>query len=191
MSGSCIGGFSLTSSRSPADIPHVNIDKLQQRCAGLLADGERLVAATKAMPRGSAHEIILGAAGSVTGGTISPLLAGAGAMVGARAGSQEGDRGRSERSAAGVDVAAATNILLAVTDRRVVLLKLSSFGKPKAVEAALARRAIAGVVMGETKLFGQRMAEIVLTTTEGHEVGFGVAKVHRRDGEAVVAALAG
>lgn len=169
----------------------MNIDKLQQRCAGLLADGERLVAATKAMPRGSAHEVILGAAGSVAGGTISPALAGAGAIVGAKAGSEEGDLGRSERSAAGVDVAGATHVLLAVTDRRVALIKLGAFGKPKSVEAALERSAISRVVMGETKLFGQRMPEIVITTTEGHEVGFGVAKVHRRDGEAVVAALAG
>ena len=167
----------------------MNIDKLQQRCAGLLADGEQLVAATKAMPRGAAHEMILGAAGSVAGGTISPALAGAGAIAGSRSGSQEGARGRSERSAAGVDVSSATNILFAVTDGRVVLVKLSAFGRPKAVEAALERDAIADVVTGETKLFGQKMAEIVLTTTEGHEVGFGVAKVNRRDGEAVVAAL--
>ena len=43
--------------------------------------------------------------------------------------------------------------------------------------------------MGETKLFGQKMAEIVLTTSTGAEAGFGVAKINRSDGEAVVEAL--
>ena len=43
--------------------------------------------------------------------------------------------------------------------------------------------------IGETKRFGQKMAEIQITTVDGLEVGFGIAEVHRNDGDAVVEAL--
>ena len=45
--------------------------------------------------------------------------------------------------------------------------------------------------MGSSKLFGQTMPEIQLTLASGAEAGFGVAKVDRKDGEAVAAALGG
>ena len=157
----------------------------------LLEPGERAVAGTKAMPRGAAHEAILGAAGGVAGGTVAPALAGAGFLAGAQAGEGAGDEGRAERADAGVDVGRAQQILLVVTDRRLLLCTTTWRGKPKEVAAALDRTAIQGVAMGEAKLFGQRMPEIVLTLASGAEVGFGVAKVNRSDGEAVVAALTG
>jgi hypothetical protein len=40
----------------------MNIEKMQRKCSPVLEPGETLVAAAKAMPRGSVHEIILGAA---------------------------------------------------------------------------------------------------------------------------------
>ncbi len=155
----------------------------------LLDDGEHPIAAVKALPRGSVHEAILGAAGAVAGGTVSPAAAGAGLAAGQRAGEGAADRGRTERAEAGVDVGHEHHVLLVVTDRRLAVCSTTWRGRPKAVVAALDRAAIAAVALGETKLFGQKMPEIVLTTSAGAEVGFGVAKVNRADGEAVVAAL--
>lgn len=167
----------------------MNLEKMHGKCAAILEPGEALVAAVKATPRGAAHEVILGAAGGVAAAGVSPGLAGAGLIAGQRAGSGPTEEGKAEREAAGVDVGNATQVLLAVTDRRVAMIKLSALGKAKEVLAAIDLSTITGVGMGETKLFGQTMAEIVLTLNGDVEVGFGVAKVHRKDGDSVVAAL--
>ena len=167
----------------------MNIEKMQRKCSPVLEPGETLVAAAKAMPRGSVHEIILGAAGGVAAAGVSPGLLGPGIIAGQKAGSSRTAEGKAEREAAGVNVGSAVQVLLGVTDRRVVLISLSTLGKAKEVLAAADLSDIASVVMGESKLFGQTMAEIVLTLDGGAEVGFGVAKVHRKDGDSVVAAL--
>ncbi|MCP3936475.1 MAG: hypothetical protein GY708_14000 [Actinomycetia bacterium] len=165
------------------------MDKTIQRCLPLLDAGEQIAAAVKVLPRGAAHEAILGAAGAVAGGTLSPIAAGAGGVLGHRAGAAEGEAGRSERAEADLHVGSASQVLLAVTDRRVALFELGAFGKPKELAASLGRDRIKSVEFGETKLFGQKMGEIVIGTDDGSTVGFGVAKVHRRQGEEVVAAL--
>ena len=71
------------------------------------------------------------------------------------------------------------------------LFALSTLGRPKDLTATLARSDIASVSMGETSLFGQKMPEIVIDTVSGAEVGFGVAKIKRRQGDEVVSALGG
>ncbi|MDW3220514.1 MAG: hypothetical protein R8F63_18040 [Acidimicrobiales bacterium] len=168
----------------------MNTAKMTKQCAAMLDTGETILAATKAMPRGAVNEVILGAAGAVVGGTVAPAAAGVGAVLGSRAGEGVGDAGRDERAEAGLDVGNASQVLLAVTDQRVALFAVNAFGKPKELTAAIGRDRIGAVSMGETKVFGQTMAEIVLTLDTGAEVGFGVAKVHRKHGDAVVAALA-
>ena len=110
-------------------------------------------------------------------------------IAGQKAGSSQTEEGKAEREAAGVDVGSAVQVLLSVTDRRVVLIELSTLGKAKEVLDAVDLSRITGVAMGKTKLFGQTMGELVLTLDGGAEVGFGVAKVHRKDGDSVVAAL--
>ena len=164
-------------------------DAVIKRVTPLLADGESVLAATKAIPRGSAHEGILGAAGAVAGSTINPLLSGAGAVAGSGAGTAPGEAGRAERDDAGVDVGRASQVLLVVTEDSVVLFALSALGRPKDITARLDRARISSVTEGTASLFGQKMSEIVITTDDGTEIGFGVAKVHRRQGEAVLAAL--
>jgi hypothetical protein len=151
--------------------------------------GEPVLAATKAVPRGAMHEVILSAAGAAVGGATTPVAAAPGAVLGGRAGAPTGEAGRSERSHAGVDVGHANQVLLVVTERRVALFALSAFGRPKDLTAEIDRNRLAAVYMGETSLLGQKMAEIQVVLDSGHEVGFGVAKVHRRSGDSVVAAL--
>jgi hypothetical protein len=167
----------------------VNTEKMTQKCAAMLDTSETIVAAAKVMPRGATQEMILSAAGAVAGGTVAPAAAGVGAVLGSAAGQGVGDAGRDERTEAGMDVGGAQQVLLAVTDRRVVLFAVSAFGKPKELTTAVDRTRIRSVALGEAKLFGQTMAEVVITLDTGAEVGFGAAKVHRRDAEAVVVAL--
>ena len=169
----------------------MKLEKVREQAAGLLEAGETIEAAAKVMPRGAAHEAILGGAGAVGGMAGGAALAGAGAVIGAKAGEATGDAGRAEREEAGLDVGKATQVIFAVTDRRIVLLKRSALGKPKEVLAGLEREHVTSVVMGSSKLFGQTMPEIQLTLASGAEAGFGVAKVDRKDGEAVIAALGG
>jgi len=54
----------------------MNVNKVVQRIGALLPTGESVLAATKATPRGSVHEAILGAAGAVAGGQVTPGGAG-------------------------------------------------------------------------------------------------------------------
>lgn len=114
-----------------------------------------------------------------------------GAVLGSNVGQAQGDAGREERDDAGVDVGRASQVLLVVTEKSVALFALSALGRPKDLTATLARSDIASVSMGETSLFGQKMPEIVIDTASGAEVGFGVAKINRRQGEEVVSALGG
>ncbi len=164
-------------------------DALLKRVSALLPEGESALAATKAMPRGSAHETVLGIAGGVAGGTVAGGLAGVGMVAGSQSGSGRGDAGRAEREEAGVDVGKASQVLLVVTSEAVVLFTLSALGRPKEIVARLERSRITSVAAGQTKLFGQKMMEVVITTDTEAEVGFGVAKVYRSRGEAVIAAL--
>jgi hypothetical protein len=164
-------------------------EKMVERIRDQVPAGETVVAAAKTIPRGSAHEAILGAAGAVAGGTVNPALAGTGSVFGSDVGEATGDAGRQERAEAGADVGKASQVLLVVTERAVLLFPLSALGRPKEMLARLERSDISSTAQGEAKLFGQRMMEIVLTTAAGAEIGFGVAKVHRREGEAVLAAL--
>ena len=168
----------------------MELDKFRGQAADLLEAGEVVEAVAKVTPRGSVHEIITrgaGAAGGLAAG--GPVLAGAGAVLGESFGEEATEAGRSEREEAGLDVGAQTQVIFAVTDRRIVMLKRSAFGKPTEVLAALPREHVAAVEMGSSKLFGQTMPEIQLTNAAGAEVGFGVAKIDRKDGEAIVAAL--
>ncbi|MEM9465599.1 MAG: hypothetical protein AAGA90_09500 [Actinomycetota bacterium] len=169
----------------------MKLDKFRAQAAPLLDAGETVAAVAKVTPRGAAHEAILRGAGGAGGLAAGPALAGAGAAIGSAVGEQAGDAGREERDDAGLDVGNAMQVIFAVTDRRIVLLKRSALGKPKELLAALEREHVTGVVMGSTKLFGQTMPEIQLTLASGAEAGFGVAKVDRKDGDAVVAALGG
>lgn len=160
-----------------------------EKVAPMIPGDEVALAATKVLPRGAAHAVILGGAGAVAGGSVAPALAGAGAVLGGAAGQGPGEAGREERSSADLDVGNASQALLVATDRSVLVFALGAFGRPKADPARLDRARLVDVRAGEASLFGQKMMEIVLVTDTGAEAGFGVAKVHRRHGEAVIAAL--
>jgi len=167
----------------------MNTEKMLKKIAPMVPAGETVLAATKATPRGAAHEAILGGAGAVAGGSVSTVLVGAGGVLGSAAGAGAGDAGRSERADAELDVGRASQILLVVTDASILLFGLSALGRPSEITARIERSRISSVQAGETTLFGQKMAEIVVTTDTGAEAGFGIAKVHRKHGDAVLAAL--
>ena len=169
----------------------MNLDKFRQQVAPLLEVDERVEAAVKVTPRGAAHEAIMRGAGAAGGTAVSGGLAGAGAAIGAKFGAEAGDAGRAERAEAGLDVGVAAQVVLAVTDRRIVLVKRSALGKPKEILSDAARDAITSAELRDAKLFGQNMPEIVLEMASGAEAGFAVAKVDRRDGDGVLEALGG
>ena len=151
--------------------------------------GEPVLAATKAVPHGAVHEVILSAAGAAVGGATTPVATAPGAVLGAEVGAPTSDAGRAARTEAGVDVGHANQVLLVVTPQRIVLFALSAFGRPKDLTAEIDRSRLAAAYLGETSLLGQKMPEIQLVLDSGHEVSFGVAKVHRKNGDQVLATL--
>ena len=167
----------------------MKLDKFRAQAAGLLEAGETVEAVAKVTPRGVAEEFIIRGAAGAGAGAVSPTLWAAGAAAADGMASSAGDEGRDERAEAGIDLGNAQQVIFAVTGQRLVFFKRSALGKPKEILASLPRNEVAAAVMGETKLFGQTMPEIQLTNAAGAEVGFGVAKIDRKDGEAIVAAL--
>ncbi|MFT5202935.1 MAG: hypothetical protein ACI9C1_002332 [Candidatus Aldehydirespiratoraceae bacterium] len=138
----------------------MNTEKTLKKAAEFVAAGEAVLAAVKVIPRGAAHATILGAAGAVAVGVVGPALTGAGAVLGSAAAEGSGVAGQAERADADLDVGSAPQAPL-----------------------------IESISSGEARLFGQKLMEIMITTTSGGEAGFGVAKVHRKHGDAVVEML--
>jgi hypothetical protein len=145
----------------------VNTEKMLRKVATFIPVGEVVLAATKATPRGAAHELILGTAGAIAG-----------------------SEGRAERAAAQIDVGTASQVLLVATDASLFVFALDARGRPGSEPSRIGRERITEVRRGETSLFGRKMTEIVVVTDGGVEAGFGVAKVHRRHGEAVIDSFA-
>ncbi len=159
-----------------------NVDKIAERVRNDLASGEQLLAAVKVTPRGTIEHGILGAAGAVS-------LGAAGAIVGSTLGKTTADSGAEEREAAGIDLGHNSQVLAGLTNQRLLMWKLSALGgKPKELLASIDVRDLTGMIMGESKLLGQTMPEIVCTTSSGAEFGLRVAKVHRSQAMELLAA---
>ncbi len=162
-------------------------DKLVKPIAGELDPGEEILAAAKATPDGETQSWILGAAGGVAlGAAGGSALAGAGFIAGSEAGASYGETKRSGTEAAGIASSKGKQVAVLLTDRRVVVYMLGVTGKAKEFLGAIPRSDITGVEMGTTKLFGQTMPLLGITTTAGNKAGFGIAKIRKKDGVAFV-----
>jgi len=160
------------------------LDKIIDKVKADLQPGETLLAAVKVTPRGTIDQGILGMAGLMGGGVI-------GLAVGNKIGQSKRDDGDEERAAVGLDLSGAEQVLAGVTGSRLLMWKISKLGgKPKELLAELDLAEISSMVLGEGKLMGQTMPEIVCTATSGAEFGLRVAKVHKKGAEALITAAA-
>lgn len=158
------------------------IDKIREKVQGDLQPGESLLAAVKVTPRGTIDQDILGVAGLVAGGAI-------GMFAGSKLGNSKREAGDQERSAVGLDLGSESQVLAGVTDSRLLMWKLAKLGgKPKELLAGIDLADISSMTLGEGKLMGQTMPEIVCATTDGSEFGLRVAKIHRSLAEELIAA---
>jgi len=158
------------------------LDKIIDRVKSDLQPGETLLAAVKVTPRGTIEQGILGAAGLMGGGVI-------GLAVGSKIGQSKRNDGDEERAAVGLDLGGAEQVLAGVTGSRLLMWKISKLGgKPKELLAEIDLADVSSMTLGEGKLMGQTMPEIVCATTGGAEFGLRVAKVHKKSGEALIAA---
>jgi len=158
------------------------IDKIRSRVSGDLLPGEVLEAAVKVTPRGNIESTTLGMAGGMAAGVV-------GLMAGEKLGESARESGAEERSAAGIDLGGEAQVLAGVTDQRLLMWKLSALGgKPKELLASMPLTEIASMELGEGKLMGQKMPEIICETTSGAVFGLRVAKVHKKDAETLIAA---
>ncbi len=158
------------------------VDRIRDRVKGDLRPDENLLAAVKVTPRGTIEQGILGAAGAVAGGMV-------GLVTGSKLGESKREAGDQERAAAGLDLGDESQVLAGVTEHRLLMWKLAKLGgKPKGLLASIDLSAIASMTLGEGKLMGQTMPEIVCTTTDGAEFGLRVAKIHRSRAQELIAA---
>ncbi len=162
-------------------------DKLVRGMVEDLEPGEEILSAVKGIPDGEAQAGILGAAGGVSlGAAGGGALAGAGFIIGAEAGEGIGEEKRSGTEAAGVASSKGKQVAVILTARRILVYTVGFSGKAKDFLGAIPRSNISGVEMTTTKLFGQTMPLLAITTTEGHTAGFGIAKIQKKTGVAFV-----
>ena len=154
-------------------------DKLVRGIIENLDSGEEILSAVKGIPDGEAEAGVLGAAGGVS-------LGAAGFIIGAEMGSDVGEEKRSGTEAAGVASSKGKQVAIVLTDRRVLVYTVGFSGKAKDLLGVIPRSAVAEVAMSTTKLFGQTMPLLVVTTADGNTAGFGIAKIHKKHGVAFV-----
>jgi hypothetical protein len=157
-------------------------DKLVRGMVDDLDSGEEILSAVKAIPDGEAEAGILGAAAGVS-------LGAGGFILGADAGANVGAEKRTSTEGAGVASSKGKQAAVILTDRRILVYTVGISGKAKEFLGAIARSDVADVAMGTTKLFGQTMPLLAVTTTNGHTAGFGIAKIRKKDGVAFVDAF--
>jgi len=158
------------------------LDKIAQRVQADLNPGESLLAAVKVTPRGTIEQGILGAAGAVAGGAL-------GIVIGSKVGESGREAGDRERASAGLDLGNEAQVIAGVTQTRLLMWKMAKLGgKPKELLADLDLSDISSMTLGDGKLMGQTMPEILCTTTDGAEFGLRVAKVHKKNAAALIAA---
>ncbi len=145
-------------------------DVLQDR----LASGEVLHAATQAQLDGGTMRLASRIASGAAGGVIGVAMA---------VGADPDELGR----------LLANGLVLAVTDRRVVLLDVTAVSaRPKSVVASIDRTTITDVVTGDKRVMLVKLPTIALTVgpaADGQILRFEIPKTARRDAEAVVDAL--
>jgi len=155
------------------------LDKLVRGVANDLEPGEEVLAAVQAIPDGEAEAGILGAAGGVSLGAV-------GLLFGSKLGASAGEDRRTSNEAAGVGSSKGRQVAVVLTDRRIIVYTVGAFGKVKNLLGVMPRADIAEVAMGTTKLFGQSMPLVSVTTNSGSTAGFGVAKIRRATAVAFV-----
>lgn len=154
-------------------------DKLVRGMLEDLVPGEEILSAVKAIPDGEAEAGILGAAAGVS-------LGGGAFVLGAQAGADVGAGKRTETEGAGVASSKGKQVAVILTDRRILVYTVGISGKAKESLGAISRSDITDVAMGTTKLFGQTMPLLTVTTANGGTAGFGIAKIRKKDGVAFV-----
>lgn len=152
------------------------VERTTAALEGHLQLGETLLAATQAQLDGGTMRIAKrtgagGGLGGIAGAVVAGQLASGGSEL---------------------ESTFANGVVVAVTDRRVVLLDVSAVSaKPKGPVLDIDRSNITAVETGEKRVMLVKMPTIALTIAgdEPSELHFEVSKIARRDAEAVVTAL--
>ena len=151
------------------------IERARDALADHLEDGERVLAAVQAQLEG----------GTMRLASRVGLAVGTGAMGAAAVAMIPGD-------AAEVDARLANGLVLAVTDRRLVLLDVSAVSaRPKEPVVGIDRALVTDVATGEKRVMLVKLPTIELTLDGEPDrvLRLEVPKVGRREAEAVVQAL--
>ena len=154
-----------------------NLDKVRELAASqpVLVDGEALVAVAKAMPLGGVKAWAKRTGTMYVGGAVGALVMS----------QQSGDDGSLED-------AMKMGVYLAVTDRRLVLLKVGGMrGLPVAAVASIDRSRITAVEEGTTRVSLVKMVTLTVRCDDDSEYAFEFPKPETNDARAVAAALTG
>jgi hypothetical protein len=154
-------------------------DKIARRARGL-EPGERLEAACKAMVADQIAATILFTAGTVAAGAAGGMAA---ARITERA--PESDEPPAE-------LAGAPQMILGLTDRRLLAWRMSGFlARPKEVLGSIDRARITGARLEETKIMGFRAGRLLIDLADtDRPLDLSVPRVQLAEAQALVAAIA-
>ena len=145
---------------------------------------ETFLVSTKATPRGLIEGHILNAAvvqaaGSVTGIYFSPIDR-------TNLGEEAKNKGETERAEAGLDLGNHNQVIVGITDKRLLIWSTKFFGGAKELLAAINRSQIKSIERIETKLLVANMPAIKITLKNNSSFDLQVAKVHIKKGEQII-----
>lgn len=139
------------------------MDKIQKRVQKDLVKGEIVLASTKGSPKGFAEQAIMGSARKM----LDPSKSTAETSV-------------KDQFINGKDLGDYNQIIIGLTDRRLLFWSANFFSKPSKLIASIERMAINTLQETKTKMAFASMPTLEITSKSGEKIEVQLAKIHHK-----------
>lgn len=153
----------------------MNLNKFNQKVSNVLLQDESIIVHSKVTPKGSIDGAILSAAGFSAGGAALGM-----AMSGM--GDQKKVQGQQERESAGIDLGNHNQVIVGLSNKRLLVWSKNLVGSPKKLIAAINRNDIKDITMIETKVLTSKMPALHIELNNNTAFDLQIAKIHKKKG---------
>ena len=153
------------------------MEKFNKKVKADLLEGEEVLAATKAAPKGVLEGAILSSATYVAVGAMAAT---------AEFGKEAREKGEQERKSAGLDLGKHNQIIVGITPKRLLIWSTKWYGAPKKLLGAVVLSDIQSIERVNSKLLVANMPALKITLKDDNFFELQVAKIHIKKGEQIV-----
>lgn len=153
----------------------MSLIKFNQRVSNSLLQDEKIVAHAKVTPKGSIDGAILSAAGFSAGGVAL-------GMTMSKMGDDKKLRGEQERKEAQVNLGNHGQVIVGLSNKRLLVWSKNLIGSPKKLIAAINRNDINDITMIETKILTSKMVALHIQLNNNTAFDLQIAKIHKKKG---------